>query len=90
MIYSSDREHTDHIETKAYTNGYPANPEPERHNAGDVNAPESSLLNQVNPLKVIFYGSVAVVHNMPFTKSVRPDGAMTTILEQGDGRIRQS
>lgn len=67
MVYPRDREHTDHIEREADANGYPANPEPERHNAGDVNRPESSLFNEVNPFEVVLYGSVAVIHSMPFT-----------------------
>ena len=67
MVYSRNREHADYIETKADTNGYPANSEPERHNAGDVNSPKSSLLNKVNPFEVVFDGSVAVIHSMPFT-----------------------
>ncbi len=67
VVGARDGEHPDDIEDEADSNGNPANTEPERHDARDVDGPKGTLLDQVDPLKVILYRRVAVIHSIPFT-----------------------
>jgi hypothetical protein len=63
VVRTCDSEHANYIQGQADSHSDPANANPDGGDAGHVNRPKYPLLDQVNPVKVVFYDRVAVVHD---------------------------
>jgi len=63
VVYSGDGEHANYVQSKAYSYSYPTNANPDGRDAGYMNRPKRTLLNEVDPVEVVFYDCVTVVHD---------------------------
>jgi hypothetical protein len=63
MVCARDGEHANYVQSKADSYGYPTNANPDGRDAGYMNRPKHPLLNEVDPVEVVFYDCVTVVHD---------------------------
>jgi hypothetical protein len=63
VVCACDGEHANHVQSEADGYGYPTNANPDGCDAGYMNRPKYTLLEQVDPVEVVFYDCVTVIHD---------------------------